>query len=99
MTKLFSKYLYVCLPAVFLLTSVATTVNAQTSGGSIAGSISDPSGAVIPNATIEATNQQTNVKSTTTSSGAGVFKFPNLALGPYSVVVSAAGFATQKSTN
>ena len=92
------RHLFVCLSILLFLSVAGMPLMAQITGGSIAGSITDPSGAVIPGATIVATNQETGVKSTTTSTGAGVYTFPTLGLGTYSVTVSASGFETKTST-
>ena len=63
---------------------------AQTSG-EITGEVRDQSGAVAPNATVVTTNVDTNVARTTQTNDAGVYSFPNLIPGHYSVKVSAAG--------
>ncbi len=49
---------------------------AQTSGtGSINGTVTDPSGSVVPNATIKATNNATGVQTSTSSTSSGYFGF------------------------
>jgi hypothetical protein len=45
------------------------------------GTVSDPSGAVIPNATVSITNTATGEVKTTTSNAAGLYDFPNLNIG------------------
>ncbi|WP_182277056.1 carboxypeptidase-like regulatory domain-containing protein [Granulicella sp. 5B5] len=83
----------------FLLVVIATVpVMAQSVRGAIGGSVTDTTGALIPNATITATNQDTGGKNTTHSTGAGVYSFPDLPIGPYTVTVSANGFQTKTST-
>jgi hypothetical protein len=47
---------------------------------------------VIPNATVIATNTATQVKQTTTTTGSGLYSFPNIAIGTYNVDVTAFGF-------
>jgi hypothetical protein len=72
----------------------------QTSGtGSIQGTVSDPTGAFIPGASITATNTLTGVQTKSTSTGAGHFVISLLQPGPYNVTVTAAEFApvTQKN--
>src|SRR5215218_5792472 len=71
--------------------------SAQTSG-EITGQVSDQTGAVAPNAQVTATNVDTNVARSTVSNDAGVYSFPNLIPGHYSVKVSASGFATVTKT-
>ncbi len=57
------------------------------------GNVYDPSGAVIANAEVIATNQDTNGLSTTRTTSAGDYRFENLPVGTYNVVVSAPGFS------
>ena len=65
-----------CFVAVLLL---ATKANAQVAGaGNIQGTVSDASGAVIPNATVTVTDVSTQVKHITKSDKAGVYVFPGL---------------------
>jgi Carboxypeptidase regulatory-like domain len=66
--------------------------------GNIQGTISDPSGAVIPNARVTLTDNATAVKHQTASSSGGVFSFPNLVVGTYSLSVAASGFKTYNRT-
>jgi len=58
----------------------------------ITGTVTDPSGAAIPNAAITLTNQATQVARQSISSGSGGFNFVNLGVGQYTLVVTAAGF-------
>lgn len=62
------------------------------STGSIAGGIKDPAGAVIPMATITATNETTQISRTATSDQNGSYLIANLAVGSYSVKASMTGF-------
>src|SRR6202011_3419446 len=67
--------------------------NSQTAGtGSIQGAISDPTGAIIPNASVAVTNTATQVKHTAVTGPDGLYSFPNLAIGTYNVEVAAGGF-------
>ncbi len=59
---------------------------------SIQGTVMDPSGAVIPGATITVTNQATNVARTTQSNANGFYNVTSLPPGAYTVAVKAAGF-------
>lgn len=70
---------------------------AQSTSGSIFGTITDPSGAVISNAQISETNVKTGVTQNTRSNGSGNYLFPDLPYGVYSVTVKTHGFqsATQ----
>jgi hypothetical protein len=62
--------------------------------GAIRGVVSDPSGAVIPAATVVATNVGTQVKTTGRTTEAGVYSISPLPAGDYTVTVSANGFQT-----
>jgi len=64
-----------------------------TATGNIAGIVTDPSGAAIANATVTATNKANNAQRTTTSSGAGEYRFDLLPAGDYTIRVEFAGFS------
>lgn len=60
--------------------------------GSISGTITDPSGSVIPGATVVIANIAQGVKSTTKTDAKGVYIFPSLSVGTYKLSVDAQGF-------
>ena len=62
--------------------------------GQISGTVSDPSGAVIPDVEVTVTHIDTGLKRTATSDARGLFLIPNLPLGPYNLQASKAGFQT-----
>ncbi len=62
------------------------------------GSVADVSGAVIPDATVEAISTSTSVPRSATSNQDGIFVFPDLPIGTYSLKASHAGFETQQQT-
>ncbi len=66
---------------------------------SIQGVVTDPSGALIPGATLMLTNNATGEKQVSTSSGAGVYNFNALPPGTFTLVVSRNGFATKTYDN
>src|ERR1700757_976566 len=66
--------------------------------GSITGEVRDPSGAVMPNASVTATNVATSVSRSTATNDSGVYSFPDLIPATYQVKVSAPGFQTTTST-
>jgi len=68
---------------------------AQTTSGDIVGSVTDKTGALVPNAQVTATNTQTNVKYPATANGSGEYRISNLPPGTYDVSASAPGFNTQ----
>jgi carboxypeptidase family protein len=73
---------------------------AQTGGqGAIQGTVTDATGAVVPNATITAKNQDSGVVTTRVSSSAGVYTINPIIPGTYSVTATAAGFQSFKQQN
>jgi hypothetical protein len=75
-----------------MLALMALTGEAQTFRGAINGSVTDPSGGVIPNAQVKATESATGLEHTTNTTSDGQYSFQDLALGFYKVTVTAAGF-------
>ncbi|MGD0629024.1 MAG: TonB-dependent receptor [Terracidiphilus sp.] len=68
----------------------------QTYRGGINGTVTDQSGAVVPGATVEATEAATNSTHKTVSSSAGEFSFQDLPLGAYAITVTANNFKPEK---
>ena len=66
----------------------------QFTGGDLVGTVVDSSGAVVPSATVTATNQATNVKSTATTNTNGEYRLSNLLPGTYVVNANGRGFET-----
>jgi len=66
----------------------------QANQGSIAGSVTDPSGALVSHAQLTAKEQSTGTTYKTETSDAGLYRFPNVNLGTYDVTVSSPGFKT-----
>ncbi len=81
-------------PMMFLamLLLVTSAALAQLSTADILGTVTDPTGAVVPNATVVVTNLGTNEQRTTTSNGSGEYNFTLLPVGHYSVSVKSSGF-------
>src|SRR3984893_2800365 len=67
-------------------------VYGQVVGGTISGTISDRSGAVVANATVSLQNLATGVTTAVTTNAQGLYSLPNLLPGNYQQTVSAAGF-------
>src|SRR6184192_2498124 len=80
--------------AILIAFSLAVALDAQTFRGSINGTVTDPSGGVIPNATVKATEIATGIDHTTTTTSDGAFAFQDIPLRFYKVVVTATGFPT-----
>jgi len=82
--------------AVLAALSLAVTIaGAQSVGnsGSINGSVVDPTGAVVPKATVEIRNPVSGFERSTTTDASGKFAFTNVPFNPYHLVVTADGFA------
>src|SRR3569833_2534237 len=61
------------------------------------GTVSAPSGAVVPDAHITITNTSTGESKTTTSNGAGLYDFSNLHIGTYNLKADAKGFGPARA--
>lgn len=81
-----------------LLLSVSTVHGQVTGLGQIQGTVSDATGALIPNATVTLINTATQKTRTTVTDSAGVYLYPNIDIATYNLKVSAAGFATYSKT-
>ncbi len=79
----------------FVSVACAPSVLAQ-SQAQVSGTVTDPSGAVVPGATVAVQNTGTNVTRTVQSNSAGVFTVTNLEAGPYVVIVTGQGFGNFK---
>src|SRR6266436_3706994 len=67
---------------------------AQVQNGQFSGTVTDPSGAAVPNAKVTITNQATNLSVTVTSNQTGFFSAKELPVGTYKITVEASGFKT-----
>jgi hypothetical protein len=80
---------------IFLLSFAGMEAMAQSVRGSLAGSITDPSGGLIADAQITATNTASGYSLKSVSTSAGTYRFPEMPLGTYDVTVEAKGFSNQ----
>src|SRR5271165_5277783 len=78
---------------------IAALAGAQTFRGAISGAVTDPSGSVVPDAKVTATDVATGVEHNTVTTTEGVFSFQDIPLGTYKVTVAAKGFATSSTDN
>lgn len=85
----------VSLLAFFAMVAVIpTALQAQEITGGITGTITDPSGAAVPNATVTARDTQRHTVWPTQTDSAGLYNFPRLPVGEYTVKVEAQGFGS-----
>ncbi len=83
-----ASFFLILLPA-FLFPPSA---NAQSNAGTVTGTVTDPSGALLPNATVQLSNSVSGYSRTAVTDGAGRFIFVNVPMNPYQLAVSATGF-------
>jgi len=88
----------VTFSAVFCLLWLTSTLSAQTPSGTLRGRVTDPSGAVIPQATIAATTADGR-KATAVTNSQGTYELKGLSPGSYTVSTSAKGFAVSTEQN
>ena len=79
--------------ALLICTLSCATVWGQATA-QINGTVSDPSGALIPGVEVTATQTATGISRTAVTNERGAYILPNLAIGPYRVEVSLPGFRT-----
>ena len=94
-TNSFQKLCRTACRALPALAIISKILLAQSAGGTILGTITDPSGAVVPNAELQITNLSTSVVRTAATNSTGLYTAPSLSPGKYELHVSAAGFAGQ----
>jgi hypothetical protein len=83
----------------FLLTFGQSKLYSQYDTGSLVGVILDSSGAVLPGATITATNKATGAVSSATSGSGGEYEVPSLHTGAYNITAAHSGFSTAVADN
>lgn len=93
----FVRRLRLALAPVLCCLFLCAPSRAQVSAGSITGTITDPSGALVAGAQIIITNHNTGIQQTLTTTSTGLYNQPNLDPGNYDITVEAKGFATMKA--
>src|SRR5258707_15684105 len=89
----------VCLVLLLAIATEARPLFAQVKSSAITGTVTDATGAVVPNAAIAVTEQATNVSTTAQSNDKGEYSVPYLPLGKYTLSVTATGFSTYRKTD
>lgn len=92
---------FVALPVLFLAAAAVSPLlrGQSATTGAVTGTVTDPSGAVVPGASIELVSIETNASQTQTANAAGQFTFSNVRPGPYKVTVKMQGFRTSSIPN
>src|SRR5437588_5391526 len=86
------------LTACVLIFAATSLAQSQVAGASLNGTVTDPSGASVPNAKVTATNTATGLTRSTQTSSDGLYNFTGLPVGTYDLTVDAQGFKTVKRT-
>lgn len=85
------------LLAIALVLLASHWVSAQKLYGTLTGTVTDTTGAVVPGAQVTALEVQTGVSQVQTSDPAGIYRFTALLPGTYKVTITASGFSTQET--
>ncbi len=93
------KWIIGILAVLVVALMIAPSLMAQSlSSGALAGTITDPSGAVVPNATVTLKSNSTGATRTTTTNSTGAYRFSLLQPGSYTVTAEAQGFTKAQTT-
>ena len=84
--------LYRSLTIIFMLLFLTAITLAQTSRGTVSGTVTDSAGAVIAGAKVELANKNTGIVRATTTNGAGIYRFDAVDLGMYDLRINHTGF-------
>lgn len=90
---------YIAISSLILCCFLVIGALAQTQTARLEGAVTDQTGAVIPGAKITALNVRTDVTAETTTNAAGLYVFPALLPGAYTVSAQAQGFRKSVHTN
>ena len=71
---------------------------AQTVFGNIAGNVTDTTGALVPSAKVQATDEHTGTTLEAVTTSAGSYRFPQVPIGTFDITVTASGFSPEKLT-
>src|SRR6266478_4416851 len=93
--KMIKFVVFAWIFGLWLVLVISLPLHAQVAGGTFSGTITDPSGAVVPNADVVIKNSATGVSRNVTTNADGFYSAANLVPGIYEVSVSASGFNTE----
>src|SRR5258708_3462945 len=93
-----TQHLFAVLATLLCFAFAPSALHAQTSFGRISGSVTDPSGAAIPAATVKIINMETQNVRTVETDGNGFYTVTNLPVGPYTLEAAQKGFQTKQLT-
>src|SRR6516164_7292881 len=82
-----------CLFCAFLVCGVVAEVcSAQTTGGTMRGTVTDTQGGAVAGAKVAVTNTATNITVSLDTNSAGIYNYPDLKVGTYTITVENQGF-------
>ena len=87
------RFTLVAICLALCLIGITTVMGQNATTGSLIGTVTDSSDAVVPNATVTVRNAGTGATETTQTTGQGLYRFPVLQPGEYVLTVSASGMA------
>src|ERR1700751_2906710 len=93
-----SKFAHALLGITLALAFLTQFASAQQTLGAITGTVTDPSGAVVSDATVKAVNIATNLEVAARTKANGAFQIPDLPAGTYRVTITKDGFKTETHT-
>jgi len=93
-TRIVSPRAYLVVGLLFTFLFSSLSLLGQSATGTISGTVADSSGAVIPKATVVLTDEATKGKRDSVSNNSGIFNFPSVYPGTYTLTISADGFRT-----
>jgi len=95
--RIFKMPLFARIAAIFVMATILfpAVLRGQVAGGTLSGTITDPSGRALPQAQIVIKNVDTGVDRTVTTNTDGFYTAVNLLPGTYQITISAAGFNTE----
>ena len=91
--SILSKCLYSFLAVAVYLTAAVLFAQSAGNSGSITGTVTDPTGAVVAGATVEIRNPVSGFDRSATTDALGRFAFANVPFNPYHLTVTSSGFA------
>ena len=97
--KSLGKFAAFSLSLMMMVFIFSLPVMAQATTGELKGTVVDPQGAVVAGATVTAHNDATGIDTTATSNGEGVYYFPRLTPGKYTVTTEGSGFKKTVTNN
>src|SRR6267143_1677853 len=80
--------------ALAICLALSAAASGQIAGGNLSGTVKDPSGGVVPNASVTVLNPATGVSRSLTTNESGFYSAPNLVPGNYQITITASGFKT-----